>query len=166
MDQRQTEDGPRVTLTDVRVGRKRILCCGVVQNNVFPGTSNILDDRFRHSAYDHFSPTDDDRLPVGEGFRFYSLLVPSGKHQQTSLSARVLNRCAHERVDQLFQNQLARQGLRDFDNRSEIQLLDRCSDRAYGTAKWLLLCQLRIQLVELPHLTGGFPKEIAVPSVP
>jgi hypothetical protein len=55
-----------------------------------------------------------------ESFCFDALLITSREDQEPALSARVLNRCAHERVDQFLQNDLARHCLGDFDNGSEI----------------------------------------------
>src|SRR5262249_2062618 len=57
---------------------------------------------------------------------------------------------------------LTRHGLRDFDNRSQIQAFHECADRVCGTGNRLLLPEARIQLVELLHLAIGSPAEIAV----
>jgi len=72
----------------------------------------------------------DDIVSAGRGFRLYALLNPSRENQETSLSTRVLDRRAHELIDEFFQDHLARDCLRDFDNSSEIQEFDRRHDRA------------------------------------
>ena len=92
-------------------------------------------------------------------------LIPRGQNQQTSLGAGLLDRGAHERVDQLFQNDLARDGLRHLDHGREVEVFDRRSDRARRAGRWLLPPQVRIQLVELPHLAVGSPAQIAVAGV-
>ncbi len=51
------------------------------------------------------------RIAGGRGFRLYPLLGASRKNQQTSLGARLLDRGAHERVDQFFENDLPRDDL-------------------------------------------------------
>ena len=105
-----------------------------------------MDDRLwqRGRGDGRLSQTHDDRVAAGRGFRLYPQLIASRKNQQTSLSTRVLNRGAHERVDQFLQDDLARHGLRDFDHGREIQVFDRCPDRARRTGHWLFLPEVRI----------------------
>ena len=55
---------------------------------------------------------------------------PRGKNQQPALGACVLDRRAHQRVDQLLQHDLARDSLRDLDHGREIEVFDRRPDRA------------------------------------
>ena len=80
-----------------------------------------------------------------------------GTDQETSLGAGVLDGRAHEPVDELFQNHLAGECLRDFDHGREIELFDRCFDRARWTRRALVLPQPRMELIELPHLSVGAP---------
>src|SRR5262249_47306287 len=47
----------------------------------------------------------------------------------------------------------------------EIELFDRCFDRARWTRRALVLPQPRMQLIELPHLSVGAPSQIAPPRV-
>ena len=51
----------------------------------------------------------DRRSPIiaGRDFRLNPTPITYRKNQQTSPGTRVLNRCAHQRVDQFFQNDLA-----------------------------------------------------------
>ena len=67
----------------------------------------------------------DHRIAAGRGFGLHPQLGASRKNQQTSLGARLLDRGAHERLDQLFKDDLARDGLRHLDYGREIQMLDR-----------------------------------------
>jgi hypothetical protein len=85
-----------------------------------------------------------DLVTIAAGLCFDSLLITSLKNQQAPLSTRVLNRCPHERVDQFLQDDLARHCLRDFDHRSQIQVFDRCADRARWTRSSLFLPEERM----------------------
>ena len=105
-----------------------------------------------------------DIISARRGFRLYPQLITSLKNQQTSFGTRVLNRCAHEPVDQFFQSDLARDCLRDFDNGSEIQEFDRCHDCARRSGGPLFLFEVRIQLVELPYFAIRAPTQIAIPG--
>src|SRR6201993_2969582 len=126
-----------------------------------------MDDRLWHRSVGHgcWCQTHDNRVPAGRGLRLNSLVQTSGKNQQTSLRARVLNRSAHERVDQFLQNDLARHCLRDLDNSNQLQVFDRCPNRARGTGYWLFRFEVRIQLVELLYLPISPPTQIAVPGL-
>src|SRR6266852_8098010 len=105
-----------------------------------------MDNRIWQLSRGHarFSQTHDDGVAAGRGLRLYPQLLTSRENQQTSLSTRVLNRCAHERVDQFLQDDLARHCLRDFDNGSEIQVFYRGPDGAGRTRYRLFLPEVRI----------------------
>src|ERR1700746_413292 len=45
-------------------------------------------------------------------------------------------------------------------------MLDRHSDRAGRSTRRLFFLKLRKQLIELPHLSGGSPAEIAITRIP
>ena len=77
------------------------------------------------------------RIAAGRGFRRDPLLSPSRKNQQASLGTRVLDRCAHERVEQLLQHDLARDCLRDLDHGREVEMFDRRRDRARRSGRGL-----------------------------
>ncbi len=85
--------------------------------------------------------------------------------QQAALGAGLLDRGAHERVDQLFQDDLARDRLRHLDHGREVEMFDRRADRAGRPGRRLFRPELRIQLLELPHLAVGAPAEIAVAGI-
>src|SRR5215471_16923240 len=91
-----------------------------------------------------------------------SQLLTSYGNQEASLGAGVLDRRSHKPVDKLFQNHLARECLRDCDHRREVELFDRRFDRARWTQCARVLPQLRMELIELPHLAVGSPARIAV----
>src|SRR5262249_26790902 len=76
-----------------------------------------------------------------------------------------LDRCAHEPLDQLFQNDLTGYGLRHLDHGREVELFDRCFDPARWTRRALVPPQPRMELIELPHLSIGSPPQIALPCV-
>src|SRR6516165_10995985 len=102
-------------------------------------------------------------LSTSDRFCLYLQLINSRDNQKTSFGAGVLEGCAHKFVDELFQHHLARERLRDFDHRREIELFDRCFDRARWTWRTLVLPQPRMELIELPHLSVGAPSQIAPP---
>ena len=112
------------------------------------------------------SQTHDDGGAACRRFRLHPLLRAPGNDQNTPVGAGMLDGRAHERVDQFLQNDLARDCLRHLDDRCEIQVLDRCHDRAGRTRDPLFLPQVWMQLIELAHLPVGSPAQIAVPGVP
>src|SRR5258708_29875722 len=88
----------------------------------------------------------------------------SGENQQSSLGACVLDRRAHECVDQFLEDHLTRDGLRNLDDGREVEVLDRrigCARR-----KSLLLDEVRMQLLELTRLPDGSPAQIAIACAP
>src|ERR1700754_3789096 len=103
-----------------------------------------------------------DLIAIATRFRFDSLLIVPLQNQETTLRTCLLQRCSHERVDQSLQDDLARHGLRDFENGGEIQLFDRCPNRARRTGRWPFLPEVRIELVELPYFTRGSPTQITM----
>src|SRR5690348_10171307 len=72
---------------------------------------------------------------------------------------------AHQSVDQLFHNHLARDDLRDFDHGGQIQVFDVCSCDARGTSDRLLLPELRVLPIELAYFTVCSPPQVAVPCI-
>jgi hypothetical protein len=63
-----------------------------------------------------------DRVAAPCAFRLQPLLEPSRTDQQASLGPGLFDRGAHERIDQLFEDELARDRLRRLDRRIEIEL--------------------------------------------
>src|SRR5262245_12293614 len=94
-----------------------------------------------------------------------SQLLASYGHHERSLGAGLLAGSSHKPVDKFFHDHLARKRLRDFDHRCEIELFDRCLDRAGRARRALVLPQPRMEFVELSHLAVGAPTEIAPPRV-
>src|ERR1700751_4464821 len=99
------------------------------------------------------------------GFRLYVQFITSKKDQKTSLGAGVLDGRAHDSVDQFLQNHLARDCLRDFDYRSQIQEFARCQNCPRAAESGLLFLEVWVQMVELPHLAIGSPMQIAVAGI-
>src|SRR5262252_2960345 len=104
-------------------------------------------------------------LATGERFRFYLQRISSRNDQETSLGAGVLDGCAQEPVDELFENHLARKCLRSFNHCREIEMFDRRLDCARWTPRAFILPQPWMKLLELPHLSVGTPSKIATPCV-
>ena len=83
---------------------------------------------------------------------------PRASINRAALGASLLDRCPHERVDQLFELNLARDGLRHLDDRREIELLDRGSDCARVRKGSLFLPKVWVHLVELSHFPVSAPR--------
>ena len=77
----------------------------------------------------------------------------------------MLERRPQEHLDELFQHELARNGLRQFEHCGEVQVLDRRRDRAHRPARRLVLPEVRMALIELPHLAVGSPHHVTAPRV-
>src|ERR1043166_8444219 len=92
------------------------------------------------------------------------LLILYG-NQESSLGAGLLNGRSHKPVDKLLHDDLAGECLRDLDYRREIELFDRCFDRAHWT-RCGLLPESRMKLIQLPYFAVGSPSQIAGPSLP
>src|SRR6516165_11412471 len=104
-------------------------------------------------------------LATGESFRFYLQRISPRNDQKTSLGAAVLGGRAQEPVDEFFENHLARERLRGFNHCREIEMFDRRFDRARWHSRVLVLPQMRIELIKLPHLSVGAPSQVAVAGV-
>src|SRR5262249_32495626 len=97
-------------LTKVFIGREQIFDRGVVQDDALLGPEDVVEDRLRqrYGGHTRLSQTDLDPGAGGCRFRLDLQGVAAQKEQEPSFSTRVLNRGAHERVDQLLQDDLAR----------------------------------------------------------
>ena len=123
-----------------------------------------MEDRFRQRDRGQWivAQFHDDCIAAGLRFRRDPRLAAGRQNQHASLGARLLDRSAHERVDQFFKNDLARDGLRHLDHGREIEVFDGRRDRA-GWIGWRLFrAQVRIHLFELPHLAVGAPAQETV----
>src|ERR1700736_2808192 len=98
------------------------------------------------------------RIAAGRCVSRDPLLGLSGENQQSSLGACVLERRAHECVDQFLEDHLPGDGLRNLEDGREVEVLDRPTDCA--CRKSLLLDEVRMQLLELTHLPDGSPAQI------
>ena len=106
-----------------------------------------------------------DRVAVDRGFRRDPQLSPVRQDQQAALGARMLDRGAHDRDEQLLLHDCAGDRLRQLDDGREVELFDGRPDRARRTARSFILPEERIHLVELPHLAVGSPTQVAVAGV-
>src|ERR1700736_4177987 len=105
-------------------------------------------------------------VAIASGFGLDSVLNPSPKNQETSLSTRLLQGCPHERVDQFLYDNLTRGRLRNPDNCGEVKMFDRCRDPSRLTWRRQFPPQIRVQRIELPQLAVGPPPRVAIPGVP
>ena len=98
-----------------------------------------------------------DPVLVCRGFRLDLRFVASQQDQQPSSGTRMLDRFHHQRLDQLFEKDLAGQRLRHIDHRGEIQVLDWRSDGGRGSRRPL---DPRMALVQLCDLAECPPAEV------
>src|SRR6266567_1419555 len=73
---------------------------------------------------------------------------------------------AQQRVDQLLEDDLAGNRLRDLEDRREVEMPDGRADGASRVGSWLDRAEVRMELVELPHLAVGAPEQVPVPGLP
>src|SRR5882757_11057843 len=78
----------------------------------------------------------------------------------------MLDRDAHERLDELAEFDLTRHRLRGFDYRPHIQLLDGRANSRGGRCRDWCIAEMRMKLFELPHLAERAPAKIAAPRLP
>jgi hypothetical protein len=135
-----------VQLRDVAICRERMPGQSIVKNHTFVGARNIPNDRLCHSSlrYGYFLEAHHKGVFASRSFCLDSLILVSHKDQQTALSTGVLNRFAHNCVDQSLQDDFTRHRLRDFDDGGEIQVLDRRANRARRTRHCLFFPDLRM----------------------
>jgi hypothetical protein len=78
----------------------------------------------------------------------------------------MLDRDPHQCLDQVFEDNLTRHGLRSLDYRLDVQLRDGRANRGGAGGRDSFLLQVRVAFVELPDLAMRAPLEIAAPGVP
>src|SRR5262245_19017549 len=105
-------------------------------------------------------------ISVHSCLRGSSQLLASYGNQDGSLGSGVLDGRSHKPVDKLLHDDLAGECLGDFNHRREVELFDRCVDRAGWTWRALVLPQPRMELVELPHLSLSSPTLITGSRLP
>src|SRR5262249_51089693 len=89
----------------------------------------------------------------------------SSEQQHRSFGTSVLDRGTHQRVEQLFKDHFAGNGLRDLDHGRQVELFERGVDRPSRNCGGVSYSQVRIELIELPDLPIGAPTEIAVTGI-
>ena len=89
----------------------------------------------------------DDVVPARHGLRFEVKHALSGVDEQAALSACMLERGAHQLVDELVEDELSRHGLRDLEDGREVEVFDGRDDAAHGAARRFLGSQMRMQRV-------------------
>src|SRR5262249_44907767 len=131
------------------------------------GAGRVTDHRLRQveGGDGCFAQTDRHHVPAGGCLRFDRKLVPAWEDEQPAFRARMLDGRAQQRLDQLFQDDLARDRLRDLDHRREVELVDRRADGGRLTGSRRLLAEVRVGVFELPHLAVRAPAEITVAGV-
>jgi hypothetical protein len=87
-----------VTLTDVRIGGKRVLDRSIVENHAFAGAHDVLKHGVRELARRdwHSSQGYVDLALSSACFRFNLMVVAAEENQQASLSTSVLDRNSHQ----------------------------------------------------------------------
>src|SRR5215468_9222611 len=100
-------------LPHVGIDCKWVLDCCLVEDHALAGAQDVVQERLRQHGLGRGTvpQAHDDRVATGCGLRHYAILITSRKDQYSSLSTRVLNCGAHERVDELLQDDLPRYGL-------------------------------------------------------
>ena len=104
-------------------------------------------------------------IAAGGRLRLDAIVLPSGKNQETSFGARVLDGRAHQRVDQLLQHDLTRYRFGHLDHGRQIEMLDWMSGSSRSHRRSTLGSDLRIELLELSNLGIRSPAEIAVAGI-
>ena len=132
--------------TDVVVVLESAARRSVVETDNLLRPGGVSNDRLRHcrAADWHFPDTDRDGAAGHPPFRLNPQLVASRHDQHAAVGARVLDRRAQHGVDELLVHDLARDGLQDPQHSRELQVFDRCPDRARRTGHWLFLPEVRI----------------------
>src|SRR5215831_12438863 len=98
-----------MVLAKVVIGGKRVLARGIMQKNAFLGPEDILKYRPRQisGGYASLSQFYLHLTAAGCGFSLDPVFITSRKNQQTSFGTGVLDCRAHQRINQLLQNDLA-----------------------------------------------------------
>ena len=108
---------------DVGIRRKRVLCRGIIENHVVSSSHHVANDGLRQhcGVGGGISLVHRDGIAARGRLRLNQELIALWADEKTAFSAGVLDRRAHETVDERFQHHLARDRLGDFHHRGEIQ---------------------------------------------
>lgn len=126
MNQRHARDQVHTVIVEVTVRTELVVARRVVQDDVLGGPDYIVENRYRQAVrfnrqilqadVDHVSRSDRLRLDTHGGF--------TADNQETALSAHLRDGGAHDRVDEIVEDDLTRNRLRYLDDRPEIEMLD------------------------------------------
>src|SRR4030088_3273098 len=78
----------------------------------------------------------------------------------------MLDRDPQERLDELTKDDLAGHRLRGLEHRPDIQMLDGRANGSGGRCRAWCVAEMRMKLLEVPHLAGRAPAKIAAPRLP
>src|SRR5258708_25447848 len=78
----------------------------------------------------------------------------------------MFDRDPQQRLDELTEDDLAGHRLRGLEHRSNIQPLDRRANGSGGGCRDCYVAEMRMKLLELPHLAERAPAKIAAPRLP
>ena len=166
--QGQAEHRAHARCANVLVGGVRIARRGIGENHGLARACRITDNGLgklgRGDGY--LAETDRHRAVAGFALRANQELAPSRQEQQPTFRTGVFDRRAQHGVDELFEHDLARDGLRDLQHGRELQPLDRLADRGARVGGRFFLPQARVPLVQLPHLAIGAPSRVTVSGTP
>src|SRR3954470_20598307 len=90
------------------------------------------------------------------------MFITSRQNQQTSLSAGVFDSRAHQRIDQLLEDDFTRYRFRDLDHSAEVKLLHHVRDPSCGSRRGAMVALLRVGLIHLPHLAESAPSKVGI----
>ncbi len=133
-----TENGARAVLANIGVLGKGSVAASVVQDHGFPSTQNELHDALRVRVGSSFPPAHDESIAADGRFGRDALLASAGEYQQAAFCPGVLNRGAHQYVDELVENHFTGDGLGDFEDGRKIQALNGRIDGARGGGQLVL----------------------------
>src|SRR5262249_32922149 len=149
--ERHAEYRASVLRADGLIGGKWIRRRGIAENDALVGTRSIADDRLGKFSRGDGRLAQNYRhgTAAGARFRLDQQLRTARQNEQPTFGARVLDRGAQERLDELVQHDFARDGLRDLEYGREIEVFDRRPDRATRNSGGLYHSQVRVELIEL-----------------
>src|SRR6266498_2717071 len=106
VDQWQTENGTGATLHQVRIGRKQILRCCILEDHGISSTHDVPNERLRQRGFGMVTVSEVHgyiRSTSGR-LRLYLQLITQPGNQETPLGACVLDGGAHQSLEQSIQN--------------------------------------------------------------
>src|SRR6201999_3370104 len=89
---------------------------------------------------------------AGRRFRGDPWLVAPEQDEQATFGAGMFDRDPQQRLDELTEDDLAGHRLRSLEHRGDIQLPDRRADGGGGRCRDRRVAEMRMALLELPHL--------------